>query len=321
MPVTGEFTDPAERVRKLARDLEAPLQVVFFQALNLIQDQMTLTELADLLSAGRVEEALRSVEAAAGLIANVYTDGMLGAASATTAWLSNGILVNPATFDPLDLPVVRAMQQSRLEIIQDFTVAQREAVFEALRDGAVRGLNPRDTARAFRSALGLTPKQVQEVNNYRSLLEDLDRDALRRELRDKRSDRTIIRALERGEGIPADRIDQMVDRYRENQLRFRAERIARTESLAAANQGSYEAYDQLLRTGALDGDEIENTWNTSVDGRERPSHLNLNGQTKRHGEVFVGFNGNLRYPHDPQAPASERVHCRCALERRLRPAV
>ncbi len=320
MPVNGDHTDPADRIRNEAEKLEGPMQLVFLQALNVIKDDTTLDELATLLAAGNLEEALRTLEAAGEMIANLFVEGVFSSADATVAWLSSTVLLTPANFNRLDNVVLQAMQLSRLEIISDFTTTQRETIFAALAEAAERGQNPRQTAQAFRDALGLTPDQHAAVRNYRRMLEEGDREALRRELRDRRSDRLVDRLTGAGEPIPAATVDRLVDHYRQRQLRFRAERIARTESLAAANIGSFEAYEQMLREGHLDGDEIFRTWNTSVDGRERPSHLNLDGQTKGPGEVFQGFNGVLRHPHDPRAPASERVNCRCALETRLRPA-
>lgn len=318
MPVSGDHTDSAERIRREASKLEGPMQTVFLQALNVIKDDTTLDELALLLAAGNIQEALRTLDLAGELIANVFVEGVFSSAEATVAWISSTALLTPAVFNRLDNVVLQALQTSRLEIIRDFTATQRETILAALSEAAERGQNPRQTAQAFRDALGLTPDQHTAIRNYRTFLERGDREALRRELRDRRSDRLIERLTGAGEPIPPATIDRLVDHYRQRQLRFRAERIARTESLAAANIGSFEAYEQLLRNGNIDGDEIFRTWNTSVDGRERPSHLNLDGQTKGPGEVFQGFNGTLRHPHDPRAPASERVNCRCALETRLR---
>ena len=319
MPVRQEVVDSDERVRRFAATLEAPLQLVFVQAIRVITNSTTLAELADLLEAGRIDDALRSVEAAAGLIGNTYVEGLVASALATTGWANTNALINPHTFNQFDNPVVVAARNARLDIIRDFTSRQRDAVLAALVDGAERGLNPRQTARLFRDAIGLTPSQVEAIARYRRSLTTLDREALRRELRDKRADSRIDRAIREGEPLPPEVVDRLVNRYREGQLRFRAERIARSESLAAANAGSFEAYEQMLRDGALDRDEMFRTWTTAIDGRERPSHNRLNGTTIGPGEVFKGDFRTLRIPHAPEAAAEERVNCRCALQVRLRP--
>lgn len=318
MPVKTEFTDPADRVREEARKLEPLFQVVFLRAVRVILDDMTLTEIADLLSAGQIDEALRSVERAAGLIGNVFTEGLLSNA-ATTVTIITPALIGPPAFDPTALPVVTAMRDARLDIITDFSQRQRDAVLEALRIGALRGDNPITTARRFRESIGLTEEMVKAVENYRDALENGNRYALRLALRDKRSDPRLRRLLGK-EVLDPEYIDRLVTRYRENMLRFRAERIARTESLAAANNGVAQAYSQMVDVGAILNDELEKTWNTSRDGRERDSHAALDGDVKRGDEPFQGFASQLRFPHDPQAAASERVNCRCALEYRLRPS-
>ena len=85
-----------------------------------------------------------------------------------------------------------------------------------------------------------------------------------------------------------------------------AMRIAETESTAAVNGGVYFATEDGWQMGMIVG----KTWNTIVDGRERLTHLQQNGQTVPFGGRFA--NGG-RFPGDPQLPASEVVNCRCSL--------
>ena len=54
-----------------------------------------------------------------------------------------------------------------------------------------------------------------------------------------------------------------------------------------------------------------------MNGRERDTHLLLNGQIKRWGEAWETKNGPIRYPGDPDAPAVETIQCRCALSTRI----
>ena len=110
----------------------------------------------------------------------------------------------------------------------------------------------------------------------------------------------------------------MVGRYRERYLRFRAETIARTEALRAVHQSSEEAYRQAVDQGQLDPGALVRTWITAADERVRGSHRAMMGQQRGFDETFTSGVGNrLRFPGDPNAPASETVRCRCVLTTRL----
>ena len=80
----------------------------------------------------------------------------------------------------------------------------------------------------------------------------------------------------------------------------RAERIARTESGAAANSAKFEGYRQL---------GVEQTeWVAVLDQFTRDSHDHLHGTRANVGEPF----GNgLMFPLDPGGPPEEIVNCRC----------
>lgn len=82
---------------------------------------------------------------------------------------------------------------------------------------------------------------------------------------------------------------------------FRAERIARTESLRAINRGSHQVY--------MESDNVTHKqWNTTMDGRERDSHAILNSEVVRVNEPF---SNGLMYPLDPTGPPEQVVNCRC----------
>jgi len=86
--------------------------------------------------------------------------------------------------------------------------------------------------------------------------------------------------------------------------RWQAERIARTEVGAAMNRANELAVDEL-------GIDVDKRWVSGLDGRERASHRNINGQVVGKDETFA--NG-LKIPHEAGAPASEVINCRCVLQ-------
>jgi hypothetical protein len=227
-------------------------------------------------------------------------------------------------FDQVNLYAVAAMQATRLELIREFTAEQLRATSVALVSGVEGGLNPREQARNFRDSIGLTQQQWGHVASYRSALERVGVDdeaaqnALGRALRDKRGDRQIMAAARAGRKLPAEKIDWMVRRYTERYVKHRSEVIGRTEAMRAVNQGNEESYRQAIANGTIREDQIKREWRTRIDGRQRDTHLFLNGQERSWGEPWVTENGVIRYPGDPDAPAKETIQCRCALLTRIR---
>jgi len=323
MPVpAGGITDPASRITGLV-DSQAPkIKEAFLVAVVAIRDRHTLEQLAALLERGQIEEALAALDRAAEHLAGASQQSLTTAARGAAEFLTGALGVT-ISFNQTNVRAVELMQASRLELIQQFTAEQRAATRLALTDGIQRGLNPVEQARAFQGSIGLTVKQQQAVLNYESMLRAIGsedpggREALTRTLRDKRFDRTVLRALEDGDPLTPAQINRMVERYREKYVAFRARTIARTEALRTVHQGTEELYQQAIEMGELDAATLVRKWITARDERVRGSHRALNGVEKAIGEPWVTSRGRLRYPGDPSAPSSEVVNCRCALTTRI----
>lgn len=325
MPVRpGGAQDPASRLERLLRVHDARFRRAFRLAIRNVTDQNTLDALADLLEQGRLEQALEGLAAAADLLGGQYGASLTDAANDAARFLSTALTVN-VNFDQTNERAVENIRNNRLRLIREFNNEQRRATRAALMDGITRGINPRDQARQFRDSIGLTERQVGAVNNYRRLLTSARMDglpseeALNRALRDGRFDRRIQRAIREGTPLSQAQVDQMVERYRQRYINYRAEVIARTESLRAVHQGNEEMYQQAIDAGQFQEDQVRRTWVTARDERVRASHMRLNGEVRGLNEVWEGDEGVLRYPGDPAAPASETVQCRCVVTTRLNP--
>ena len=81
----------------------------------------------------------------------------------------------------------------------------------------------------------------------------------------------------------------------------RARRIARTETMRGLNSSSFAMYSE---SDAITGFE----WSAIGDAKTRTSHMIINGERIRKGEIF---SNGLQYPLDPLGPADEVVNCRC----------
>lgn len=319
MALKKPITDPASRIESMVEYQERKFKAIFLQLVALIKESSVLEEIADLLEAGQLETALDRVESAALLLGNYYGESLAYAARETAVWLSTNALTVVVSFDGANPRAVAAIQANRLALINGFTAEQRTATRQAITRGIEQGLNPREQARLFRDSIGLTAKQERAVANYRRLLEsagtgnDLSGEALTRQLRDRRHDRTVQRAKREKKPLTKAQIDLMVDRYRQRYLTYRSEVIARTEALRSVHEGVIEMYMQAFDSGALDPLECKHEWIATHDDRVRDSHEHLDGDMKPIGEPFQGLNGLLRFPGDPLAPASETVQCRCTL--------
>lgn len=315
--------DPGKRIDRILDTQEARIATIFRTSIAALKDELDLNELAGLLEQGRVNEALDRL---------TYAADQLGAASnvafvqsgQSTADFLNGAGVARIVFNQVNLNAVAAMQATRLELIREFTAEQRKATSMALVSGVEAGTNPIAAARNFRDSIGLTSTQWTHVASYRAALERVGLDdqaaenALSRALRDGRHDKTVRAAARAGRKLPADKIDFMVQRYTERYVKHRAQVIGRTEAMRAVNQGNEEAYRQAIASGEVRAEQLKREWRTRTDGRERRTHLLLNGQEKNWGETWVTENGELKYPGDPDAPAKETIQCRCAILTRIR---
>jgi hypothetical protein len=306
-----------KRLDELLAKLEPRMAKRFRSVMQRVKNKRTLAQLEGALESGQISEVIADVEKAAAVVAE-GSAAIHTLAGGEVAEFLAGKLDQLVSYDAGNPRAVAALARNRLELVQGLTEDARLAIGEALRGGVDLGANPRATAIAIRDSIGLTDVQARWVANYRRKLEDADLGALNNALRDKRTDAMVRRAAKAGKPLPKARIDKMVDRYAERQLAYRAEVIGRTETLRALHQGQDEAYQQAIDDGHIEESRLQLRWNAGDPPRTRASHARMDGQLRRNGEAFRSGDGYaLRYPGDPNAPASETASCRCVLSRRV----
>lgn len=315
--------DPQDRIARLISQGETTIAAQFAAALAVVRDSVDLDALAQLITQQRFEEAFAVVGRAAARLGGAWTETYTTAGRGTAGFLNTEVGDIVVSFDQANTRAVQQMQQNQLRLIREFTEQQRRATNQALSRGMQEGLNPREQARAFRDSLGLTAKQEEWVNNYRKNLDTLDRRALNRVLRDRRADGAIQRAIEAGKPLPQDRIDKLVEKYRERMLKYRSEVIARTESLRSTHAGVREMYDQAIEAGELDPRQIVHIWNTAGDERVRDfpkaqtSHVTMHNQERPHGVPFTSGAGNQAFDPGTFGAAVDDIQCRCVRSTRI----
>ena len=313
-----------QRVDKLLAKLEPELQRAFEQMVAKAKAGADLEALAAALSRGDIESALLGFELAAAEAGDAVVDafiagGRAGADDIRTA-LRGRVGVS---FNVTNVAAVEQMKVARLSFIRENTKAAKETARLVLQDGIARGLNPIEQARGFRDSIGLTKYQEQTVINYRDNLIDPQtargQSALTRKLRDRRSDGVVKRHLSGEKRLTKAQIDGLTKRYRGRLVKHNAKSIARTEALSAVQTGFDSAYKQAFQAGTLRPEQLQETWFTTRDGRERDSHAAMDGQVRPGpGQPFISGNGNpLMYPGDPSAPFEDTAQCRCSIIRRI----
>lgn len=313
----ADIIDPASRVEALIATQESAFARGFRLMVANIRSEMDLTEIADLLERGRLEDALTVALRRVPNLGTLYMNSFVAAAQDTASFLNKNLEQIVIDFDQTNPFAVRVARDNQLRLVREFTQKQREATRSALLEGVQTGANPRVQARAFRDSIGLTAKQQQAVNRYRNSLELGNREVLDRALRDRRFDSTIRRAFDSDTPLTRTQIDRMVQRYRERYIKYRSEVIARTEALRSVHQGKQAMYQQAIDNGDLDPNNLENEWQTSLRDNVRDSHVDMHGQKRPFGELFVSGAGN-QAPH-PGAfnVGAEDIQCVCTLSTRI----
>lgn len=207
---------------------------------------------------------------------------------------------------------------------------QRNMVREFLRVGLVEGNNPRTTAldlvgridprtkQRTGGVIGLTSGQEAWQRAYEAELRSGEpgelKKALARGLRDKRFDRTIAKAIRTGEPLPADTIQKMVIAYRNRSLKYRADTIARTETIRTLGQSQVETWNQAISTGRVRQDQLLKIPVSARDERVRHRHReveNLNAKGVNWSEPYkvpAGMQPQMHAPYDePMCRCRERV--------------
>ena len=85
-----------------------------------------------------------------------------------------------------------------------------------------------------------------------------------------------------------------------------AMKAARTAITSAHSLGKLKGYERAADMGI----DVEKQWLAALDPRTRGSHRHLDGETVK---LDAEFGNGLKYPGDPDGPASEVYNCRCTL--------
>jgi hypothetical protein len=307
-----------EEMDRLFSTVERNLGSSWSDAVEHIRDSNDLTAIEAKLAAGNFDGAVDEIESAAKKFANAVKNNYVISGSKAAKALAEKA-DTPIVFDPTNTRAIKAMEYNSMDLVRSITKDQKAMIRQVINTGLINREAPAEMARTIYDSIGLTQTQEQHVANYRAQLESNNSTelaaSLQRELRDGRYDKAVKKAIETGEPLSQDRIDKMVDLYRDSYVRLRSQTIARTEALRVTHQGTQELYAQAIENGDVDEGDLVRTWHTGPNARD--SHAAMNGQKRGMNEPFdTGGGYTLMYPGDPSAPGKETINCNCVVSTR-----
>lgn len=194
----------AQRLERRAAGLQPELQKALLDGWTRLRALLAPAEIEAFVTSGAVDRLFAEVltrpaiEAAFAPLRRRLRDGVEAAGRMIARDLPAG--VRGETFDVLSADVVRGVRTLDSRVLSSLEDQTRETVRAFVENGIRDGVNPRTVARDLKRVVGLAPNQAAAVENFRRMLENGDREALTRELRDRRFDSTLKKAF--GKGTP-----------------------------------------------------------------------------------------------------------------------
>lgn len=300
-----------------------------------IRNNAVISEIVRALEMGNVEAVVRLLgmdeatwEPYYDAVRQSYREGgITGAAQIGTIPTPDGELA--LRFNVRALGAERWLAAMGARMVTEMIEPQRQMVRDVLNANLAAGTNPRqaaldlvgrvnrETGNRVGGFVGLTGQQASWVQSAREELEGLNSNYFTRQLRDRRFDGVVRRAIESGEPLNQSQINAAVTAMQARTQRYRGENIARTESINALRSGQHESIFQAVEAGEVELRDLEKTWDDSGDGRTRLDHLQMGQQYAEpipFERPFVAPDGSrLMYPGDSSmgASGSQIINCRC----------
>jgi hypothetical protein len=297
----GSFQDRRSRLDELLASSTAVLSARFLDGVRRLREDRRIRRLA---REGRLVEILAEYRIVAEDVANALQEQILRAGGDGVTEIATQLGVR-ASLDPARFRVAPALRSQRDRLLADLLTVQTRSINAAARSG--------DPALIVAS-LGMSERQLAALVRYRDLLARGAREAARRELADRELEAELDRALEADEPPDEDQQAVMVAAYGGTLLAAGAALLAGAEAQVALGQGMDLALAQAGEDDLIAPETLTGTWRTRRDEKVRSSHRAMHGQVRPIGQPFRSGDGNLlRYPGDENAPASDRVRCRCVV--------
>jgi hypothetical protein len=213
-------------------------------------------------------------------------------------------------------------------LVTNIVEDQREALRIAFESGLSRGQNPTKTAldvvgrvnrvtgRREGGVIGLTARQVEFIERARGSLLEGNVEGMQRylamKMRDKRYDRTVLKAIREGTPVDEAMASKIIGRLSDKNLKLRGDTIGLQETRTALFSARDNAIRQQIEAGKIAVQDVTKTWKHNGSENPRIQHIAMAGQSVRMDQPFIAPDGTmLMHPHDPNAPAAHKIGCKC----------
>ena len=267
----------------LADRMEPEARAAFLDAIAKLREAIDVETLSRLIarrhSAIDADAVLTEAELSADLapLLDLVQQTLLDAGRLTADSLSRS-LGTSIRFDITNTLAVQVAREAAAALVTNVTTETRNALRAIVRRAFEDGLTSRDTSALIRPLIGLTERQAVAVLNYRASLLDQ---------------------------LPVARVNQLADAYAAKLLRQRAAVIARTEIMAAANEGQAALWQQAVERKLLPHDQ-KRRWIVTPDDRLCPICRSMRNQVRGLSEPFVVPDAGATVMVPPLHP-----QCRC----------
>jgi hypothetical protein len=304
-------------IDRIARRWGSEVALRWTQALVRYKGHINEAQLLSAVASGnlRVVESVVNAHALQLTVEKALRDPLLrtiraaGTASATYLQ-SQGIA---ATFNAIHANVILYAQTKAAQLVTSIPEDVREAIRLIVSLGAAGRATVQQQARLIKEVVGLPRNWVLAPLRFGDELREIMRTGVREygtfTRRLSGADMAMIRSrIEAGELTPAF-INDMEALYAQRLIAARAETIARTETLGAANWGAQESWRQAVQDGGLPG-EVKQFWIVTPDDRLCPICVEIPGMNPD----GVGLGEPFETPEGPvEGPPAPHPNCRCSV--------
>lgn len=330
-----------EILENLALEWEKPVREAWLDAINRIRSNIVLKRIVERLERGDVAGVVRDLGIEEGVFARFEN-------ALVQAYNSGGLATvdtMPALRDPAgnrivfswgvrNLPAEQAMRDHAARLVTGIVTEARDGIRDVLTENLARGQSPYDAGRMIAGRLnrangvregglvGLSRPQMETVARIERAMREGDIDYMRQYLgfanRDKRLDRTVLKAIREGRGLAPEEVERVTRLYASKALKFRGDVISRHETMMALDRSRYDAFRQQIDDGKLLVTDIVKTWKHIPRETARLQHTIMSGRSVPFDQPFIMPDGTqLQYPRDPNAPASHTLNCFCRVDYRV----
>jgi len=327
-----------ELLEQVAADWQPQIRAAWVEAINAITSRVVLRRIVEKLERGDVAGVINDLGITDGTFArfeHALIQAYHGGGIATVSSMPNvrdpsGGLVQ-FNWGVRNLAGEQAMRDHAARLVTGIVTEARDGIAAVLTENLARGQSPYDAGRLIAGRVnrvsgqregglvGLSRPQMETVARIERAMREGDIDYMRQYLgfanRDKRLDRTVLKAIREGRGLAPEEVERVTRLYANKALKWRGDQLAIHETHMALARSKMDAFQQQIDDGKLDAQDVTKKWRRTVSREPRMDHMMMAGKTVGFNELFTLPDGtSCTGPHDPSLPAKHTIGCKCALD-------